>query len=259
MAQITRVKKAQQRYEMVPVLNPDGSQKQTPVMKNGVQATTRTGRLVFMDVTVADKTKPLPNASCGKCGKEIEVGQPYKHISPRSGPYGGRRLVRCAACPDWMVWEYSSSLSARLAEVEYDFSNALGDVSTTDEVQDALNEAAARVREIAEEKRESASSIEDGFGHETSQSAELNDIADSLDSWADEIESADIPELPDTDDLECENCEGSGKTTNDEGDESEDCSECEGTGHPTEPPEDAIDEWRSEVQGDLTIVGEPPV
>ena len=218
MARITRVAKAQQRYEQVPVIDPEtGQQKQTPVMRHGKQRVTKTGRPIFLSVTTNDKTKPLPNRNCGKCGKEIEVGQPYKHISPRSGPYGGRTMYRCVSCPDWHVWEYSSSLSARTAEISHDFWNDFNEnvLEDTDSVQDLLNSAAERVREIAEEKREGASNIEDGFGHATTQSDELNDVADQLDSWADDIEGADIPDYPEPEEADCDECDGSGEVVND--------------------------------------------
>ena len=116
MAKITYVKAAQQRYEQVPVIDPEtGQQKQTPVInqRTGQQKLTKRGTPVFLSLSVPDRTKPLPPRKCGKCHQEIAVGQPYKHISPRSGPYGGHTLYRCDTCPVWHVWEYSSSLSAR--------------------------------------------------------------------------------------------------------------------------------------------------
>jgi hypothetical protein len=212
MARITYVKKAQQRYKMVPVLNEDGSPKRTPVMgRNGQQKVTKRGKPVFMEITVADKSQPLPNRTCDHCHQEIKVGDPYKHISPKSGPYGGRTMYRCDICPNWHVWEYSSSLGARTAEIGFDFSNALDSVESEEDVQMALDDAASRVREIAEEKRESAQNIEDGFQHATYQSDELNDVADQLESWADEIEGATIPDFPEAEEEECELCEGTGE------------------------------------------------
>jgi hypothetical protein len=218
MAKITRVAKAQQRYEQVPVIDPEtGQQKQTPVMRNGKQRVTKTGRPIFLTVTANDKSKPLPNRKCGKCGNEITVGSPYKHISPRSGPYGGRTLYRCASCPDWHVWEYSSSLSARTAEISHDFWESFNGtlLESQDDVTSLLNDAAERVREIASEKEESASNIEDGFGHATSMSEELTDVAEQLNSWADDIESADIPEYPEPEEDDCDECDGSGEVVSD--------------------------------------------
>lgn len=212
MARITYVKAAQQRYEQVPVIDPEtGEQKRTPVTgKDGQQKVTKRGAPVFLSVTVADKSKPLPPRKCGSCHQEIQVGSPYKHISPRSGPYGGHTLYRCDICPNWHVWEYSSSLSARLSEIEYDFSNAIDEVESEDDVQSALDEAAERVREIAQEKGESADNIEEGFQHETYQSQELREQSESLESWADEISSATIPDFPEPEEADCEVCEGNG-------------------------------------------------
>jgi len=204
MARITRVAKAQPRFKMVPVIDEaTGEQKVTPVMVKGRdgelrQKTTKTGKPVVMKVTVTDKTQPLPARKCGKCGKDIEIGQPYKHVTPKSGPYGGTTRYRCATCPDWQVWELSNSLSARCAQIVYDAEEQeITSESEVDDVQEILNDAAASFRELAEEKRESAQNIEDGFQHATSASDELNEQADELESFADELESTDITDKPD--------------------------------------------------------------
>jgi hypothetical protein len=270
MARITYVKAAQQRFKQIPVIDPEtGQQKRTPVMtKNGQQKTDKRGKPVFLRVTQADRDHPLPNRHCDKCGKEIEVGQPYKHISPRSGPYGGRTLYRCAECPSWHVWEYSSSLSARTAQISYDFSEALSSVEDPDDVRTALGEAAEAIREIASEKAEGADNMESGFGHETERSAELRETGESLEAWADEVENCDVPDLPEVEEGDCEECEGSGVIPNpDWDDEVEDqeaeiaCDTCDGTGRftPDEPTSDQMDEWRSEVTDACSIVDECPV
>jgi hypothetical protein len=269
MARITYVKAAQQRYETVPVIDPaTGEQKQTPVMRNGKQRTTKAGRPIFLSVTASDKSKPLPNRNCDKCRNEIKVGDPYKHISPRSGPYGGRTLYRCDECPTWHIWEYSSSLSAQLAETAWNFNAALDSVESEDDVQTALNETADEIRLIAAVKEEGADNIESGFGHETQQSEELREIADQLNAWADEIENATIPEHPETEETECEECSGSGSIANpnwEEGSEDEEeeisCDTCDGTGQftPEEPSAEQIEAWRDEVRSDLSIVDESPV
>jgi len=198
MARITHVKKAQQRYKSVPVLNEDGTQKMTPVMstRTGEQKVTKTGRPVFLKVTEDDKSQPLPNRKCEKCGTEIEVGQPYKHVTPKSGPYGGRTRYRCATCPTWQYWDLSNSLSARIAQIQDTYSVTIALEDDVDTVQENLTNAAEEIRSLAEEKREAAQNIEDGFQHATSMSDELNEIADSLESWADEVEGTDIPEKP---------------------------------------------------------------
>lgn len=204
MARITHVKAARQRYATIPVIDPTtGEQKQTPVMVNKkvredngevrnvlVQKQTKSGRPVFMKVTEADKTQPLPNHICDCCRNEIPVGAPYKHVTPKSGPYGGHTKRRCANCPSWQVWELSNSLSSRVAEIVHNAETGLPDAEDDDEVVSILSEAAEAVRALAEEKRESAENIREGFGHETSASEELDQTAESLDGWADEVEGA---------------------------------------------------------------------
>jgi hypothetical protein len=268
MARITHVKHAQQRYETVPVIDPaTGEPKIIPVMgRNGQQRKTKRGRAVTMRVTERDLTRPLPPETCDYCREPVQVGQAYKWIAPKSGPYGGRRMVRHEGHPSWQVWEYSSSLSAQLARVAHDFNAAIDGVSTEDEVQDALNDAAQAVEEIADEKQESSERMEEGFGHATYQSDELRDTADQLRSWADEIRSADIPEVPDPEETDCEECEGSGKIrdgepADEDDEEAEDCDECDGTGKvtPDDPTDEQVDEWRDEVRDATAIVEESPV
>lgn len=279
MARITYVKKAQQRFAQKPVIDPaTGQQKETPVMRNGVQRVNKHGRPTVLRVTENDLTKPLPAFDCGACRKPIEVGTPYKHISPKSGPYGGATLRRHADCPTWNVWDYSSSLSARTAQISHEGMGSIEGLDTPDEITDALSSIADEIRSLAEEKREGAQNIEDGFGHPTSMSEELTDIADQLDSWADEVEQADIPDLPEPEEADCEECDGTGEVENPDYDaekaeggenaqedyseeENISCEHCDGTGQhtPDEPTDDQMDEWRNEVQDAVSIVDECPV
>ena len=70
-------------------------------------------------------------------------------------------------------------------------------------------EAADQIREIAEELRDAAQNIEDGFGHPTMQSEELEERADNIENACDELASVVIPPDPehpgddaDSDDIE---------------------------------------------------------
>jgi len=125
--------------------------------------------------------------------------------------------------------------------------------------------AAEAIRELAEAKRESAQNIVDGFGHETSTSDELSDVADQLDTWADEIESTDVPEDPDPDE-ECVGCGGTGELDPDGREDAIvlengnlQCPECGGEGRPKEATEAQLDEWRSEVESATSIIDESPL
>lgn len=231
MPRITHVKKAQQRYGTRPVIDPaTGEQKKTPMVnqRTGAQKTTKTGRPVFLRITERDLSDPKPLLRCDHCGKDIEIGTPYKHMSPKSGPYGGRQLNRHEGCPSWQPWDYSSSLSARIAQIQHDFSKAMEGAEDPDSVTEALSDAAEQVRDLANEKSEAADSLESGFGHETYQSEEIRQTADDLESWADDIEGAEVPE---TEEYKCATCEGSGEEDCQYCTEGkDDCGDCEGTG-----------------------------
>ena len=115
-----------------------------------------------------------------------------KYITPRlPGSLGSVTRYRCEGHPDWHVWEYSSSLSARIAEIQYDGNNEIlqSDENTIEDLPANLGE---KIRELADEKRESARNIEYGFGHPTSLSDKINGQVVELDSWAYSVGSVDI-------------------------------------------------------------------
>ena len=253
MAKITHVKEARQRYTMIPVLDGDGTQVVTETSRKTRAKPGRDSRAIRRRQTRPDLTRPLPPRTCDHCRKPIEIGTPYKWMAPRSGPFGSRKMYRHEGCPTWKRWEYSNSLDARLAQISYEFGSAIADATSKSEVEDALATAADAARELAEEKHESAQNTEDGFGHPTSQSEELSDLADRLDYWADEIEAVSVPDFPEPGEGDCETCEGEPGNT--------ECDACGGSGRatPDEPAEDQVDEWHSEVESETALVGEPPV
>ncbi len=190
MARIHHVKKAQQRYRTVPVLDEAGQPKVTTVLrKDGTPKTTKRGREVTRRVTVADKSQPLPNLTCGKCGVEIKPGDPYKWVKTKSGPYGGSTKYRCSTCPSWRPSELSSSKMAGIYAAQEHLADVLFNAEDESELADLATEFAEAVKEVAEEYRESQSNMVDGFGHETYISDELGEKADSLDDWASDIEN----------------------------------------------------------------------
>ena len=142
---------------------------------------------------------------------------------------------------------------------------------------DALNEAAGLVREVAEDYRESAQNIEDGFGHRTYQCDELDERADEVEAWADELENAaqevegmesEETETCSTCDgsgeqmLECEACEGEGLGVSEsctecggEGEVGTTCDNCDGEGEvkneDAEPDTEAMDDVATEAAGQM--------
>jgi hypothetical protein len=104
MARITHVKRAQQRFKTVPVLDDAGNQKSTPVMllrgaelgvAELVQKTTKDGRPIVRKLTIEDPDQPLPPEECDFCHEPIAVGTAYKYTA------GIIRRTRHESCPTW--------------------------------------------------------------------------------------------------------------------------------------------------------------
>lgn len=255
MARITRVKKAQQRYETVPVLNEDGTVKRTPVIdkRTGEQKVSKRGP-VFMTVTVQDKTKPLPPLECDWPGCDItegkiHPGQSYKHISPKSGPYGGIQRNRHDIHPDWNIWDYSYSVSAQAARVQHDMHNTIDSFEFTayEDFDSLRDEIAEQADDFVNERDEAVSNMPEGL-QDGSQAQEYFEAAES---WKDEIDQADAPDSEsDKDSRDCTACDGTGNVEEDDedGHRTEECSNCDGLGTVNEvdtPSEDWIEEAKS--------------
>lgn len=202
MARITRVAKAQPRYETKPVIDPEtGQQKKVPVLhtkgpKKGEQIVTKRGPQ-FMRITERDLTRPKPLLKCDYPGcpepnKEIQVGTPYKHISPRSGPYGGRQLNRHASCPDWNIWDYSSSIDARVAQVQSEGEDAIDRLEEEDDFDSILEEIKALAEELWQEKEESLNALPESL----QETGELYERVQALEEWVNGFDDADRPDFP---------------------------------------------------------------
>lgn len=198
MARIMHVKKAQQRYKTVPVLNEDGTPKSTPVLrKDGTPKRTKKGKEIVMRVTINDKTQPLPNLRCGACGKDIEPGQPYKWVKTKSGPYGGAKMNRHEGCPTWKPSELTSSKMSGIYAAQEECDEQVGSCESIEDLESLRDSLAEQIRGVAEEYEESAINIEEGFGHETSMSEELKENL-SFDPF-EETAPDDLPEDADED------------------------------------------------------------
>lgn len=213
MPRVTHVKKARQRYEMVDTGK-----------TIDVDRKTKKGRAVTARKTIRNTNKPLPPHTCDHCGEPIKVGTAYKWIQPRSGPYGGRKRFRHESCPTWHVWEYSSSLSAMIMEAQYNAGLSLGEAQDQSDFEQVRDDFSGTIQDLADQKTESADNIESGFGHETSQSEELRDVASQLEDWVSTIDSWQSPDYPEPEDDN------------------------------PEPSDDQIDEWREEALDSLQEV-----
>jgi hypothetical protein len=148
----------------------------------------------------ARKTKDGDRPDCYTCHKPIEVGQGYYKNSPSRfsrtytwhegcpGPRSSalesndKRGQAYAACEDAEdavnaitgVYKAEDDPLSNVADEDFDTRARL----LMEELTDIFTTLGEGVEEAAELWRESASNIEDGFGHETEKSQEMNDHAD---------------------------------------------------------------------------------
>jgi hypothetical protein len=268
MPRLTTVKKAEQRYRTVPVIDPEtGAQKVVPVLnkRTGEPKTNKAGRAITRRLTVADKTQPLPNRRCGKCGTEIEPGMSYRWWSNKlPGSFGsGQKSIRCIKMECYpKSWEMDGNPKRQaLGQAQEALEEALSsNFDEASEVESALSDFAESIREIAQEMIDGAENMESGFGHATYASDELRERGENLEQQADDCEQVyldDRPEQSDymTEDVEdCPECDGEGEITAEGEEEPEQCMTCDGDGVLTEEVEDeqayedALEEWREDCR-----------
>jgi chromosome segregation ATPase len=128
---------------------------------------------------------------CMNGGHVIEVGSSYLWMNPR---YRGK-MVTCPVHPfkgSQMTGGKLSGVYAANEDLEETMSHfgepmEAGDL---DSLAEAVQSAADEVRTVAEEYEESATNIEDGFGHETFMSSELREKAEEVEGYASELEES---------------------------------------------------------------------
>lgn len=156
-------------------------------------------------ITIVQKARK-DQGSCEKCGAKLGKGSSYKWCAPRAHrASAGRKRKRCLDCPSWRPSETTSSqhkatiYAAQEAFEDFVGSWSPGEEDGTEDIAQALRDAGESIREAAESYRESAQAIEEGFGHSTYVSDELNEKADEVEGWADTIDSHadDFPDLED--------------------------------------------------------------
>lgn len=157
--------------------------------------------------------KPL---RCGSCGDPINIGDPYKWVAPRAHRAArGFKKVRHTSCPGWQPSELTSSqhLATIYAgqEAAQDSIAALTLPAIVEdaeafvaELEEIATAAADDIMGAAESYRESAEAIEEGFGHPTYQSEELENNAYEIESWCDEIGSLSFEEF--AEEFACAQC-----------------------------------------------------
>jgi len=161
------------------------------------------------EVTSARQTKDGHRPTCVTCRQPIEVGQSYKWNQPNRFSIKLNWHSTCLG-PRASALESNEKRSQAMQAFEnaYDALDTLdpddyvtvvdeadkGDTFDADRVvsdlEDICSTCEGEVQEAAEMWRESASNIEDGFGHSTFASDEMNEHADVYDDVASEAGQA---------------------------------------------------------------------
>jgi len=121
---------------------------------------------------------------CGKCGKDIAVGQPYRWMKPR---YGGKR-IRCTefACR-FRPTDTSSAKTAQVYEAIEDAESEIGGASDIDDIKSVLSNVADTARSVADEYNKANSTWTQNGASENSEWQEkeeaCNEFAYALESW----------------------------------------------------------------------------
>lgn len=129
--------------------------------------------------------RPDAVLTCQTCHQPIEIGQPYKWFKMKLARGGVKKSYHpgCSIPPSHRTTSRMGVIYD--AQADLDFSGC----ESEEDCRAELESFAQTVREVGEEYTESASNIEEGFGHSTFQSEELTERAEALESWADELES----------------------------------------------------------------------
>lgn len=131
--------------------------------------------------------------TCRVCQHQVQPGEGYKYMDRKTGPRSGYRLFFCFVCVP-KPSHHASGRTQELMEITEGAEEAVGKVDHSQEGMEDLwitiEDVVSSINSLAEEIRDSANAIEDGFGHETQQSTNMSETADNLETWAGELEGA---------------------------------------------------------------------
>lgn len=144
-----------------------------------------------MRVTTVKAARKDQKGLCIRCRKPIVEGEGYRWAK---GRYTSKKVIH-STCGSFKQSELTSNdklsqLYAAIENVDEWIESAQKDVdplTLLEDAKSALEECADAIEEVVQMYRDSAEAIEDGFGHETYQSEEMNSNADELESFASDV------------------------------------------------------------------------
>jgi hypothetical protein len=122
----------------------------------------------------------------------ISKGDRYWHWTP----YRQKRRISKTA-PRASQTE-SNDTKANLYSIEESLQDSLGAATTVAEVKEAVEHAKDECETVVDDFNEKADNLEEGFGHETMQSADIRGWGEEVESWQNDLDSMDLE--PDQDD-----------------------------------------------------------
>jgi chromosome segregation ATPase len=143
--------------------------------------------------TVLKNRKPQ---KCGKCKKEIAIGEGYKHWSFR---YGGKS-TRCLTCKIARSELTQSGYFAQVYDAQDAFHDALSELERDESFAEAVSDLLDNVYSTADDV---ASEYQDALDQWEHGNSMLEEKVEGAEQWRDEIESVkddisgETPDLPD--------------------------------------------------------------
>lgn len=191
MARVHTVKHARQNYRRVAKRDAEGNVVTVPVTskRTGQQKVGRGGRPMTKRITVIDRSQPLPNDKCGKCGVEIKPGDPYRWFTV--GFRSHWKSIRCmkASCSPRPSELESSSTRSTIYGAQEEANDSLDALNPEDTTTSEVEEIVQRVGEAFREVADQLNEADEAFGgnqatehYERAQTAEQG--ADELESWS---------------------------------------------------------------------------
>ena len=140
---------------------------------------------------------------CRRCGVEIKVGDSYKHMSKKTGPRSSVTFMYCSEHTP-RPSEYVGGKQSDYLSILEGFEDDIEAAADIEDLEGALETLATEMEGMADEYRESADNIEQGFGHETELSMSLTANADAIGDFLVEVGSVQGELVDAASDLEVE-------------------------------------------------------